>query len=100
MSQTAVLVAGVGNVFLGDDAFGVEVVRSLRDLPPGVEARDFGIRARDLAYALQSGYDAVVLVDATQCGGLPGTLYVIEPHADGPVEPDGHGLTPSGVMTL
>ena len=98
-----VLVAGLGNVFLGDDAFGVEVVRSLRGSEPdGVEVIDFGTRARDLAFALQDGYDGVVLVDATRQGGPPGTLYVLDP-AD-PATPDhpvvGHALTLAGVLAL
>jgi hydrogenase maturation protease len=76
-----VLVAGVGNVFRGDDAFGSEVVRRLsrRALPAGVRAIDFGTRGHDLAYALLDGYDAVVLVDATRRGGPPGALYTLEP---------------------
>ena len=75
-----ILIAGVGNIFLGDDAFGLEVVRKLVDgpLPPGVTVRDFGIRGFDLACAIVDGYDAVVLVDATFRGGEPGTLFVIE----------------------
>ena len=63
--------------------------------------RDFGIRALDLAYALQEGYDAVVLVDATRQGGAPGTLYVLDPDAPDAVAPlDGHGVTPDGVLGL
>lgn len=65
-----ILVAGIGNVFLGDDGFGVEVVRRLagRGLPEGVEVKDFGIRGMDLAYALQDDYELVVFVDATPRG--------------------------------
>ena len=61
-----ILVAGVGNIFLGDDAFGVEVARSLskRQLPESVTVKDFGIRGFDLAYALLDPWDAVILVDA------------------------------------
>lgn len=79
--MSAVLVAGVGNIFDGDDAFGVEVAQRLLRLPPidGVRVVDFGIRAIDLAYALQGDCDAAVLVDATSRGGAPGTLYVVEP---------------------
>jgi hydrogenase maturation protease len=97
-----ILVAGVGNVFLGDDGFGVAVADRLaqRELPPGVEVADFGIRGMDLAYAL-SGYDAAVLVDAVPRGGTPGTLYVIEPDpaAEG-VAPEGHGMDPVKVLAL
>ena len=79
-----VLVAGVGNVFLGDDAFGVEVAQRLsrRVLPQSVQVVDFGIRALDLGYALQDGYAAAILVDTVQRGGAPGSLYVIEPELE------------------
>lgn len=100
----SILVAGVGNVFLGDDGFGVEVVRRLagRELPEGVEVGDFGIRGMDLAYALQDGYEAVVFVDAVPRGGKPGTLYLIEPEIeeDGEVVLDTHGMDPVRVMRL
>lgn len=78
---TRILVAGIGNIFLGDDAFGVEVAQQLirQELPAGVDVRDFGIRSYDLAYALMNGYDVAILIDATQQGGAPGTLYLIEP---------------------
>jgi hydrogenase maturation protease len=96
-----ILVAGVGNVFCGDDAFGVVVVGRLTDLPAGVEARDFGLRARDLAYELQDGYDGLILIDATARGGPPGTLYLIEPDIpDLPAACDGHGVTASSVLAL
>jgi hydrogenase maturation protease len=79
---TRVLVAGIGNIFLGDDGFGVEVARRLRDepLPDGVDVADFGIRGVHLAYELaEARYDAVILVDAVPRGEPPGTLFVIEP---------------------
>ena len=79
-----ILVAGIGNIFWGDDAFGVEVAQRLiqRDWPAGVVVVDFGIRGIDLAYALMENYDAVILIDATQRGGEPGSLYVVEPEVD------------------
>ena len=99
-----VLVAGIGNVFLGDDGFGVEVVKRLagRTLPDGVEVKDFGIRGMDLAYALHEDYDLVVFVDATPRGGEPGTLYLIEPEIeeDGAVSLDTHGMDPVKVIRL
>ncbi len=99
-----VLVAGVGNVFLGDDGFGVEVVRRLasRALPRGVEVVDFGIRGMDLAYALGDGYRLALLVDAAARGESPGTLSVIEPHDDEPIGPpvEGHGMDPVRVLAL
>lgn len=110
-----VLVAGVGNVFLGDDAFGVEVARRVAagPLPPGVEVGDFGIAGVHLAYQMVDGYRAVVLVDAAPRGGRPGDLYVIEPDpaSDGggaPGEPaggarmvmDAHGMQPEAVLRL
>jgi hydrogenase maturation protease len=83
-----ILVACIGNIFLGDDGFGVAVAQRLaqrkgRQYPPGVEIVDFGIRGLDLAYALLEDYDALLLVDAIPRGGSPGTLYVIEPDLAG-----------------
>jgi len=99
-----ILIAGIGNVLRGDDGFGVAVVRRLagRELPAGVVARDFGIRGMDLAFALQEAYDGVVLVDATPRGGVPGTLYLIEPEiaAEGAVALDAHGMDPVQVLRL
>jgi hydrogenase maturation protease len=104
MSRKRVLVAGVGNIFLGDDGFGVEVVRRLaeREMPKGVEVKDFGIRGMDLAYALQEDYEAVVFVDAVPRGEEPGTVYVIEPEIedDGEVSLDTHGMDPVKVIKL
>ncbi len=99
------LVAGVGNVFLGDDGWGVEVVRRLADveLPEGVKVADFGIRGVHLAYELLDGYDEVMLIDATPRGEEPGTVYVIEPKvdaADAPALIDAHGMEPQAVLGL
>ena len=103
-----VLVAGVGNIFLGDDGFGVEVARRLKnaELPPDVKVSDFGIRGVHLAYELLDGYDLVILVDASPRGGEPGTLYVIEPDEPEPPDPDevppldAHGMDPAAVLAL
>lgn len=97
-----ILVAGIGNIFLGDDAFGVEVARRLagRALPEGVRVVDFGIRGLDLAYALMEDYAAVILVDASPRGRAPGTLYELEP---GPVDVaavDPHAAVPHQVLGL
>jgi len=105
--RPSVLVAGIGNIFLGDDAFGVEVAQRLerRPQPEGVRVVDVGIRGLDLAYAMLEEHEAVVLVDATSRGGAPGTLYVIEadtsPPADG-VTPEiqAHSMTPAAVFHL
>jgi hydrogenase maturation protease len=98
-----VLIAGIGNVFLGDDGFGVALADRLarRALPPGVEVVDFGIRGIDLAFAMQEDYDAVILLDATPRGEQPGTLYVIEADV-GDTEPalDTHGMDPAKVFAL
>lgn len=96
-----ILVAGIGNIFLGDDGFGVEVVRRLaeRDLPDGVQVVDFGIRGLDLAYALLEDYDAVLFVDTAPRGEQPGTLYLIEPELDlDEVSIDAHGMDPVKVL--
>jgi hydrogenase maturation protease len=78
-----ILIAGIGNIFLADDGFGVEVVSRLakRTFPPGVRVADFGIRGFDLAYALMEGYETTILVDAYSGDGAgePGTILVIEP---------------------
>ena len=91
------LIACLGNIFLGDDAFGVEVARRLAscDLPEGARVTDYGIRGMHLAYDLAEGFDTTILVDAVQRGGEPGTVYVIEPDLPGPpgtaASPDGTG---------
>ena len=97
-----ILVAGIGNVFLGDDGFGVEVVKRLaeRELPDDVEVADFGIRGMDLIYALHDDYEVVIFVDATPRGGEPGTVYLLEPEIedDGVVVLDTHGMDPVKVI--
>ncbi|HWK28514.1 MAG TPA: hydrogenase maturation protease [Solirubrobacter sp.] len=94
-----VLVAGIGNVFLGDDGFGVALARRVGQRT-GVDVVDYGIRGMDLAYALAS-YDVVVLLDATPRGGAPGTLYLIEPDLDGlPLDVDAHAMHPVSVLAL
>ncbi|MEU6194769.1 hydrogenase maturation protease [Streptomyces sp. NPDC047061] len=99
------LVAGVGNIFLGDDAFGPEVIRALEEcpLPPGVRVRDFGIRGMDLAYTLLDGWSVVLLVDAAARGERPGTLSLVEPELpDGraAAPPEAHGMDPAKVLAL
>ncbi|HEY4869174.1 MAG TPA: hydrogenase maturation protease [Candidatus Dormibacteraeota bacterium] len=113
MSERNILVAGIGNIFLGDDGFGVEVAQQLvtRQLPEGVRVVDFGIRGFDLAYALLDAPDATVLVDAMPRGDPPGTVYVLEPdletasdlteapdHGQGAFQ--GHSMTPASVFAL
>jgi len=104
-----ILVAGIGNIFLGDDAFGVEVVQrlALRPTPPNVRVVDFGIRGFDLAYALLDGYDMTILVDAYPRGEAAGTLFVVEPdlqHLGSPEEMSGsveaHSMNPLNVLRL
>ncbi|MFJ5024066.1 hydrogenase maturation protease [Streptomyces goshikiensis] len=104
-----ILIAGIGNVFLGDDGFGVETVRWLtgpdRPLPDHVEVVDIGVRGVHLAYQLLDGYDTLVLVDATARGGAPGTLYLIEAAEPGTIAPgspvlDGHHMSPDAVLAL
>jgi hydrogenase maturation protease len=107
--KPTILVAGIGNIFLGDDAFGVEVVRRLvgLQLPESVRVADFGIRGFDLAYALQDGYETTILVDACPHGEVPGTLYVIEPDLkalDDPDDPqavvEAHAMNPMNVLRM
>jgi len=101
------LVAGVGNVFLRDDAFGVEVVRLLASRPPqpGVLIKDFGIRGVHLVYELLDGYDLFVLIDAAPRGEAPGTVTVLEVELPSPEELpqpviDAHSLTPDAIFGL
>ncbi len=102
---TRVLVAGIGNIFMADDGFGVAVAQRLgeRDLPAGVDVVDFGIRGMDLVFALGEAYDAAVFVDAVPRGEDPGTVFLIEPDlgdAEGPVTLDAHGMDPVKVLAL
>jgi hydrogenase maturation protease len=112
----SILVACIGNIFLGDDGFGVEVAQALAqrtdpEWPPGVQMIDFGIRGMDLAYTLLDGhYDAVILVDAVPRGNVPGTLYVLEvpwlddsySHSNGQsgVALDAHSMDPVKVLAF
>lgn len=108
MTRLRVLVAGIGNIFFGDDAYGVEVARRLvdRPMPEGVKVGDFGIRGLHLAYELLDGYDTLVLVDALPMGEPPGTVALIEPELDaaGPDETaapiEAHGMSPAVVLGL
>jgi hydrogenase maturation protease len=103
-----VLVAGIGNIFLSDDGFGVEVARRLRTrpVPDGVRVDDFGIRGVHLAYELLDGYDVLVMVDAVPMGEPPGTVTLLEPEVetgrddeDPPVF-EAHGMSPAVVLDL
>ena len=105
MAQERILIAGIGNIFLGDDAFGVEVAQRLarRSLPEGVRVVDYGIRGFDLAYAILDEPEVTIMVDAAARGGQPGTLYVIEPNMDELLQPaeqpiDTHSMTPVRVL--
>jgi hydrogenase maturation protease len=104
-----ILIAGIGNIFLADDAFGVEVAGRLagQSFPLGVRVADFGIRGFDLAYALMEGYETTILVDAYPGEGQPGTLFVLEPDLQdlnsggtqqGPIEP--HAMNPINVLRM
>ena len=102
-----ILVAAVGNLWLGDDGFAGEVAKRLRglDLPGDVAVADFGTGGLDLAYEVMRGYEALVLVDASRQGGDPGTLYVmdvepdsIEGSIDDDVQIDPHGMDPGTVL--
>jgi hydrogenase maturation protease len=101
-----VLVAGIGNVFLGDDGFGVEVVRRMdcEQLPEGVHVADYGIRGVHLAYDLLDGQvDTLVLVDAVPMDESPGTLALLEANVDPngddvPVQVEAHSMSPDVVI--
>ena len=104
-----ILIAGIGNIFLGDDGFGVEVAQQLSkcDFPASVRVADFGIRGFDLAYALQDGYETTILIDAFPHGQPAGTVSVVEPDLNDPaaslgkqnfVEP--HAMNPLNVLRM
>lgn len=101
-----ILIAGIGNIFLGDDAFGVEVARRLAqsEVPKSVTVTDFGVRSYDLAFALMNEWDLSILVDALPRGGKPGTIYVMEPELpEGEVSEDAldaHSMSPVAVLQL
>ncbi len=108
------LVACLGNIFLSDDGFGVEVARRLarEPLPEGVRVTDYGIRGMHLAYDLAEGFDTTILVDSAQRGEPPGTVYLIEPEPGTPAEGEddaalarislfnAHGMQPDLVLSL
>ena len=108
------LVAGVGNIFLGDDGFGSEVARRLAaaTLPDGVRVADYGTSGMHLAYDLASGYETAILIDASARGEPPGTVTVLDVDArpgPGPAAAgmpaaaclfDGHGMQPDVVLGM
>jgi hydrogenase maturation protease len=104
-----VLVAGIGNIFLGDDGFGVEVAQQLSksNLPTTVRVADFGIRGLDLVYALQDGYETTILIDAFPHGQVPGTVSVVEADLNDPAASLGegnflepHAMNPMNVLRM
>lgn len=109
VAEKKILIAGIGNIFLADDGFGVEVANRLatRSFPEGVRVADFGIRGFDLAYALMEGYETTILIDAGPGEGEPGTLFLLEPdlqnlnsrnQAQTVVEP--HAMNPLNVLRM
>jgi hydrogenase maturation protease len=100
-----ILIAGIGNIFFGDDAFGCEVARALSrgELPEEVDLEDFGIRSYDLALSITKGYDAVILLDAMQTGRPPGAVTLVQPEMSRPAKAalvDGHALNPMRVLEM
>lgn len=104
-----ILIACIGNIFLGDDGFGCEVAKELqkRDLPENVKLVDYGIRGYDLAYALLDGYELTIFVDAVPRGEIAGTLYLIEPETaefenqpPNPTMLDAHTMNPTHVLRM
>jgi hydrogenase maturation protease len=96
------LVAGIGNVFFGDDAFGSEAARMLEEesLPPEVRVIDFGIRGIHAAFEMLDGYDVVIFIDIVARGEAPGTLYLLEPNDLTPGVPDAHAMELANVIAL
>lgn len=105
MNAPRILIACIGNIFLGDDGFGTEVARKLagRSLPHEVILKDFGIRGLDLTYALLDPYQLVILVDACPRGGEPGTVYLLEPDpvdSNAPPALEAHAMNPMNVLRM
>ena len=109
MTHPRILIACIGNIFLGDDGFGTEVARRLAEcpMPPGVILKDFGIRGLDLTYALLDPYELVILVDACARGGEPGTVYLLEQDPgesntrdDVPARLETHSMNPMNVLRM
>jgi hydrogenase maturation protease len=109
LTSKKILIAGIGNIFLGDDGFGVEVATRLlhQSFPAGVRVADFGIRGFDLAYALMEGYETTILVDAYPGEGASGTVFVVEPNPQDLNSPDKqqtfiepHGMNPLNVLRM
>jgi hydrogenase maturation protease len=103
-----VLVAGIGNIFLSDDGFGVEVVKHIdvtrwpEDVRKDVTVSDFGIRGVHLSYELLNDYDALVLIDAMPLGEAPGTVVTFEPDVESidATSVDAHSMSPAVVLGL
>jgi hydrogenase maturation protease len=109
MTGPRILIACIGNIFLGDDGFGTEVARRFagRSLPLGVTLKDFGIRGLDLTYALLDPYELIILVDACPRGGEPGSVYLVEPDPVATGTEDAaspflemHGMNPMNVLRM
>lgn len=105
LNEIKILIAGIGNIFLGDDGFGVEVIRQLwqRENPAQMVVQEFGIRGFDLGMALAENHDAVILVDALSRGGMPGDIFLLEPdwrELDENTPMDAHELTPLHALAM
>lgn len=103
MITSGILVAGIGNIFLGDDGFGPEVMRHVpqRLAGPRVRLRDYGIRGVHLAYDLLDGVDALILVDALPNRGSPGALHVFQADHEtlsATAGLDAHAMDPAAVF--
>lgn len=99
--MATILVAGIGNIFLGDDGFGPEVIRHVAALPEDVRVVDYGIRGMHLAYDLLDDWDTLVLIDAIPDRGHPGELRVFEAEPESPDAPaglDAHSMDPAAVF--
>lgn len=109
MSKHRFLVAGLGNLFRGDDAFGSEVARRLqsKEISTDVRVIDFGTRGYDFAFALADGYECVLIVDTVDRDAMPGTLFVIEPELDelenfrhNDIQDQSHDVNPLAALRL
>jgi len=100
--KPTVLIAGIGNIFLGDDGFGVEVVRRLASctLPETARVVDFGIRGLDLVYALQDSYETTILIDTYPHGKPPGTVSIVELDPNETIDSPGNFIEPHSMHPM
>jgi hydrogenase maturation protease len=74
------LILGVGNIIMGDEGFGIHVVRRLKEygLPPEVRVEEGGVGGFNLLGLLE-GVSRIILVDVMMIGLTPGEVCLFKP---------------------